>query len=313
VPCPGSHDGAFAPGSRLHRVNADWQSTWDVLQSRLYVDCRSQPAHHAITEGAPGGIEPACAALQAGEFPGGLGGAARPRRRRIRSTRRSLGHRRATRAGAVVAPRSHRVHPGTGGLRQDDTERAVVSRLPRARRSAVDRPGRHLARPVYFVRSLLAELGASSAAVAMGPMDSASAVRGGLLDLQKLLAQRARPVVFFFDDVHLLFGSESGVVLNQLLLAAPEGVRFVLCSREGMGLDLAALTARGLVRWVTQHELRFTLQDVGALANSRRVCGRRGRRRSHPRADRGLARVGATGAGQRPGGPWSPPIQAATC
>jgi LuxR family maltose regulon positive regulatory protein len=126
--------------------------------------------------------------------------------------------------------------------------------------------------PVYFVRSLLAELGASSAAVAMGPMDSASAVRGGLLDLQKLLAQRARPVVFFFDDVHLLFGSESGVVLNQLLLAAPEGVRFVLCSREGMGLDLAALTARGLVRWVTQHELRFTLQDVGALANSRRVA-----------------------------------------
>ena len=38
-----------------------------------------------------------------------------------------------------------------------------------------------------------------------------------------------------------------------------------------MDFDLAVLTARGLVRWVTQHELKLDAQDVRELVRRRRL------------------------------------------
>ena len=75
----------------------------------------------------------------------------------------------------------------------------------------------------------------------------------------------------FFDDVHVLRGSESAHTLSRLLVAAPDYVRFVVCGREGMDFDLAVLTARGLVRWVTQRELKLDAQDVQELVRRRRL------------------------------------------
>jgi ATP/maltotriose-dependent transcriptional regulator MalT len=74
--------------------------------------------------------------------------------------------------------------------------------------------------------------------------------------------------VLFLDDVHVLRGSESAHTLSRLLVAAPDPVRFVVCGRDGMDFDLAALTARGLVRWVTQRELKLDAQDVRELVQT---------------------------------------------
>ncbi len=69
----------------------------------------------------------------------------------------------------------------------------------------------------------------------------------------------------------MLRGSESAHTLSRLLVAAPDYLRFVVCGREGMDFDLAVLTARGLVRWVTQHELKLDAQDVRELVRRRRL------------------------------------------
>jgi ATP/maltotriose-dependent transcriptional regulator MalT len=51
-------------------------------------------------------------------------------------------------------------------------------------------------------------------------------------------------MVLFFDDVHVLRGSESAHTLSRLLVAAPGHVRFAACGRDGMDFDLAVPTAR---------------------------------------------------------------------
>lgn len=104
----------------------------------------------------------------------------------------------------------------------------------------------------------------------MAAPDAAAAVESGLMELLQALGQRPRPVVLFFDDVHALRGSKSAFTLSRLLVAAPDHVRFVVCGRDGMELDLTTLTSRGLVRWVTERDLRFDAQDVRELA---RRCG----------------------------------------
>lgn len=124
---------------------------------------------------------------------------------------------------------------------------------------------------VFFVRSLLNAVGGPSVPVAMGAIDATAAVESGLLALLQALGQRRRPMVLFFDDVHVLRGSESAHTLSRLLVAAPDYLRFVVCGREGMDFDLAVLTARGLVRWVTQHELKLDAQDVRELVRRRRL------------------------------------------
>lgn len=125
--------------------------------------------------------------------------------------------------------------------------------------------------PVFFVRSLLKAVGYPSEPVAMDTMDATATVESGLMALLRVLDQRDRRVVLFFDDVHLLRDSDSALTLNRLLVAAPDHVRFVVCGRDGMDLHLAALTARGLVRWVTQRELKFDAQDVRELVGRRRL------------------------------------------
>ncbi|MDI1236563.1 MAG: hypothetical protein PSV26_03670 [Polaromonas sp.] len=124
---------------------------------------------------------------------------------------------------------------------------------------------------VFFVRSLLNAVGGPSEPVAMGAIDATAAVESSLLALLQALGQRRRPMVLFFDDVHVSRGSESAFTLSRLLVAAPDHVRFVVCGREGMELDLATLTARGLVRWVTQRELKLDAQDVRELVRQRRL------------------------------------------
>ena len=125
--------------------------------------------------------------------------------------------------------------------------------------------------PVFFLRSLVKAVGCPSETVAMGVIDATAAVEGCLMALLQALGQRPRPMVLFFDDVHVLRGSESALTLSRLLVAAPDPVRFVVCGREGMDFDLTALTARGLVRWVTQRELKFDVQDVRELMRRRRL------------------------------------------
>ncbi|MFZ3142215.1 hypothetical protein, partial [Polaromonas sp.] len=124
---------------------------------------------------------------------------------------------------------------------------------------------------VFFVRSLLNAVGGPSEPVAIGAIDATAAVESGLLALLQALEQRRRPMVLFLDDVHVLRGSESAHTLSRLLVAAPDHVRFVVCGRDGMGFDLAALTARGLVRWVTQRELKLDAQEVRELVRRRRL------------------------------------------
>lgn len=127
---------------------------------------------------------------------------------------------------------------------------------------------------VFFVHSLLSAVGSASEPVAtgaMGTIDATAAVESGLLALLQALEQRRRPVALFFDDVHVLHGSESARILIRLLVAAPDFVRFVVAGRDGMDFDLAVLTARGLVRWVTQRELKLDAQEVLELVRRRRL------------------------------------------
>lgn len=124
--------------------------------------------------------------------------------------------------------------------------------------------------PVFFVHSLLKAVGGPSEPLAMTAPDAAAAVESGLMELLQALGERPRPVVLFFDDVHALRGSKSAFTLSRLLVAAPDHVRFVVCGRDGMELDLTTMTSRGLVRWVTERDLRFDAQDVRELA---RRCG----------------------------------------
>ena len=124
--------------------------------------------------------------------------------------------------------------------------------------------------PVFFVHSLLKAVGGPSEPLAMTAPDAAAAVESGLMELLQALGERPRPVVLFFDDVHALRGSKSAFILSRLLVAAPDHVRFVVCGRDGMELDLTTMTSRGLVRWVTERDLRFDAQDVRELA---RRCG----------------------------------------
>lgn len=125
--------------------------------------------------------------------------------------------------------------------------------------------------PVFFVRALLTAVGCPTEPVAMDTLDARAAVEIGLMTLLQALGRRCRPLVLFFDDVHVLRGSGSAFILSRLLVAAPDSIRFVVCGRDRMELDLAALTARGLVRWVTQRELKFDAQDVRDLVRRRRL------------------------------------------
>lgn len=124
--------------------------------------------------------------------------------------------------------------------------------------------------PVFFVRSLLKAVGSPSEPDTTAAPDATAVVESGLMVLVQALGQRPRPVVLFFDDVHALRGSKSAFILSRLLVAAPDHVRFVVCGRDGMELDLTTLTSRGLVRWVTERDLRFDAQDVQELAHR---CG----------------------------------------
>lgn len=124
--------------------------------------------------------------------------------------------------------------------------------------------------PVFFVRSLLKAVRGPSEPVVMVAPDAAAAVESGLMELFQALGQLHRPVVLFFDDVDALRGSKSAFTLSRLLTAAPDRVRFVVCGRDGVELDLTTMTSRGLVRWVTERDLRFDAQDVGEMA---RRCG----------------------------------------
>lgn len=124
--------------------------------------------------------------------------------------------------------------------------------------------------PVFFVRSLLSAVGTPAERGAMENVDPTTTIESGLMTLLQALEQ-PRPLVLFFDDVHLLRGSEGAATLVRLLTAASGSVRFVVCGRDRMELDLAALTARGLVRWVTQRELKFDAQDVQDLSRQRRL------------------------------------------
>ena len=123
---------------------------------------------------------------------------------------------------------------------------------------------------VFFVRSLLNAVGGSLEPVAMGVIDAA-ALEGCWMALLQALGQRRRPMALFFDDVQVLRGSERAHTLSRLLMAAPDHVRFVVCGREGMDCDLAVPTARGLVRWVTQRELKLDAQDVRELVRRRQL------------------------------------------
>lgn len=125
--------------------------------------------------------------------------------------------------------------------------------------------------PVFFVRSLLNAVECSSEPVAMGAIDATAAVESDLLALLQALGQRRRPMVLFFDDVHVVRGSESAHILSRLLVAAPDHVRFVVCGRDGMDFDLTVPTVRGLVRWVTQRELRLDAREVRELVRRRRL------------------------------------------
>lgn len=124
---------------------------------------------------------------------------------------------------------------------------------------------------VFFVRSLLNAVEGLSESVPMEAIDAAAALEGCWMALLQALGQRRRPMVLFFDDVQVLRGSESAHTLSRLLTAAPDPVRFVVCGRDGRDFDLAVPTARGLVRWVTQRELKLDTQDVRELARRRQL------------------------------------------
>jgi LuxR family transcriptional regulator, maltose regulon positive regulatory protein len=122
--------------------------------------------------------------------------------------------------------------------------------------------------PVYFVQNLLGAVDPASTEGAE-TIDGPAAVETGLSVLVRLLAARVPRFTFFFDDAHLLRGSDSAAALTRLMLAAPAHVGFVLCGRDAMELELPALTARNLVRWVTQRDLRFDAAEVRQLAHQR--------------------------------------------
>ncbi len=116
----------------------------------------------------------------------------------------------------------------------------------------------------YFVQALLRS--ANLAGDPVDPLEGEATFDDALNRLVSKLESRPERSNLFFDDVHVLRGSESATYMARLLTKAPRNTRLVLCGRNAMGLDLSAVTTRGLVRWVTQEQLAFEPDDVRGLA-----------------------------------------------
>lgn len=116
----------------------------------------------------------------------------------------------------------------------------------------------------YFERSLLQALGQADAGSGT-PFHATANTQSSVLTLLAALRLCQQPLTVFIDDVHELRQAPSLAILNHLLLSAPDHIRWVVCSRDAMGLDLSSLTARHQVRWITQRELQFEAQEVHDL------------------------------------------------
>ncbi len=123
--------------------------------------------------------------------------------------------------------------------------------------------------PAHFERSLLAALDRPTPAGGSGTFSAMVTPETSALAVLDAIRRDPKPRTLFLDDVHELCGAASLDTLNRLLHATPDHVRWVLTTRDAANLNLASLTARGRVRWITQHELRFGADEV--LELSRRL------------------------------------------
>jgi LuxR family maltose regulon positive regulatory protein len=117
---------------------------------------------------------------------------------------------------------------------------------------------------VYFERNLLAALGQANEPVSNGPF-SPTTTESSLLTLLTAMGQHKQALTLFIDDAHELRHAPGQTTLNRLMESSPAHIRWVISSRDAIGLDLASLTARGQVRWLTHHDLQFNAQEVSDL------------------------------------------------
>ena len=73
------------------------------------------------------------------------------------------------------------------------------------------------------------------------------------------------PVVLVLDDCHLVSGAASLEVLEFLVEHLPEPTRVVLAMRGDPTVPLGRLRARGMLREIRAHDLRFTAREAHAL------------------------------------------------
>ena len=83
--------------------------------------------------------------------------------------------------------------------------------------------------------------------------------------LLKDLAPLAEPVWLVIDDVHLLEPDEALRQLELLIMRAPDALRFVLCTRQGLRMGLHQLRLEGQLAEIRAEDLRFSLAEAREL------------------------------------------------
>ncbi len=83
--------------------------------------------------------------------------------------------------------------------------------------------------------------------------------------LLKDLAPLAEPVWLVVDDVHLLGPDQALRQLELLMMRAPDALRFVLCTRQGLRLGLHRLRLEGQLAEIRAGDLRFSVAEAREL------------------------------------------------
>lgn len=118
--------------------------------------------------------------------------------------------------------------------------------------------------PIRFVRGFIAALRRAGEKLHL-PVGQRG-LKAILADLINQLGE-TDPIVFVLDDYHLITEESIHAALAYFLDHIPASIQLVLVTREEPSLPLARLRARGQLRELDLHDLRFTIDEATMFLN----------------------------------------------
>lgn len=153
------------------------------------------------------------------------------------------------------------------GYGKSTLTRQLLKATPRSTASLYIKLGDEHRDPGVLLADVLDHLPSSSRKAADSGRDPSDLFQA----VVKRVESTTRRYRLFFDDVHRLAGSAAMAYINRLLSGAGPKLQFVLAAREfnDASLEIAELTARGLLRWLGAKALALTEQEGAQLAKMR--------------------------------------------